>query len=620
MKTNILNLKGFEKVRLLSEGGRTKVYLVRGDEGLQILKGEQPVAGEDAKVVLRRYERLKELSRGPGLMPILGCGVTEDGWVWHVLPLGDNLPGLPALETQVGIEQYTPMTLRTRTQEMGPAGARQVAEWGQRLCAGLELLHRGGLFHRNIQPANVVFVEGEPRLGDYSRIGETGSRVEAGGVDGFQPSQRGDDSSGDLHALGRTLYETWTGRDRMEYPSLSRRVLESPEWVECGLGLNEVILKSGEAVGKGGFTSAAEFGKALLEVGVGKRGVNRRGWLKRTVLAGLGVGAGVVILRGLRPVPRLHWDLVREEGARMDDWQGRKWEADWERRRMYSPYFAKDRKNIHLLNVDTYGVETIPCEGVDYQCMAMGWHPFRRSLILSSPKQDVLEWKPGVAGLKLLGGNAAGLAVGDAFYWNPVTRRIGTFGGYGNFRVRNGRVEFDIEKGEWVQVEADDVKKPIWPRYRSLTEVDEEGMVLYVLAGVGSPSGQQAKEAPGLPGFDGHFHVLDDVWRLDLVTLKWRQLLPPGMLGLNRAAFAFHDRTSDALVVVLRRELGKANPEPARAVMVDPARPGRYVELGMEGSLPGLGLVCGHAIDPKDGRLLVLTASGIYRVTIIRPA
>jgi hypothetical protein len=92
------------------------------------------------------------------------------------------------------------------------------------------------------------------------------------------------------------------------------------------------------------------------------------------------------------------------------------------------------------------------------------------------------------------------------------------------------------------------------------------------------------------------------------------------MLGLNRAAFAFHDRTSDALVVVLRRELGKANPEPARAVMVDPARPGRYVELGMEGSLPGLGLVCGHAIDPKDGRLLVLTASGIYRVTIIRPA
>ena len=103
MKTNILNLAGFEKVRLLSEGGRTKVYLVRGDEGLQILKGEQPVAGEDAKAVLRRYERLKELSRGPGLMPILGCGVAEDGWVWHLLPLGDNLPGLPALETQVGL-------------------------------------------------------------------------------------------------------------------------------------------------------------------------------------------------------------------------------------------------------------------------------------------------------------------------------------------------------------------------------------------------------------------------------------------------------------------------------------------------------------------------------------
>ena len=314
MNTNPPNLDGIENLRLISEGERTRTWLVRGVDVLLVLKGELPGIGVDGGTLLARYERLKELSPGPGLLPILGCGVAEDGWVWHLVPLGDNLPGMPGLETAAGIEQYTPMTLRMRTQESGPAGARQVAEWGQRLCGGLELLHRSGLLHRGIQPSNVVFLQGEPRLGDYSRVGEAGSRVQMEGMEGFEPVLGGNSEEGDLHALGRTLYEAWTGRDRMEFPSLSRRVLESSEWAECGLGLNDAILKSDRGRENGGFRSAGEFGKALLDAGIGRRKVNRRAWLRSAVLAGLGVGAGFAILRGLRPVPRLHWELVGEDG------------------------------------------------------------------------------------------------------------------------------------------------------------------------------------------------------------------------------------------------------------------------------------------------------------------
>ena len=123
-----------------------------------------------------------------------------------------------------------------------------------------------------------------------------------------------------------------------------------------------------------------------------------------------------------------------------------------------------------------------------------------------------------------------------------------------------------------------------------------------------------------MAGYDGTFHVLDDVWKLNLATGRRQQLLPPGMLGLGRAAVVFFDQPSGSLIVVLRRELLVARPERARAVMVDRTGAGCFVELGMEGTPPGLGKVRGYNMDPRDGRLLVLASDGIYRVRIIRPS
>ncbi|MCX6884345.1 MAG: hypothetical protein NTX27_04810 [Verrucomicrobia bacterium] len=620
MNKNLPNLAGFERLRLLSEGERTWTWLVRGADGLLVLKGEQPGIGVDGGTLLARYERLKELSPGPGLLPILGCGVAEDGWVWHLVPLGDNLPGMPGLETAAGIEQYTPMTLRMRTQESGPAGARQVAEWGQRLCGGLELLHRSGLLHRGIQPSNVVFLQGEPRLGDYSRVGEAGSRVQMEGMEGFEPVLGGNSEEGDLHALGRTLYEAWTGRDRMEFPSLSRRVLESSEWAECGLGLNDAILKSDRGRENGGFRSAGEFGKALLDAGIGRRKVNRRAWLRSAVLAGLGVGAGFAILRGLRPVPRLHWELVGEDGFNVEGWGEVPWTADWENRRIHSVVVNSSMSNVDTLDVDTLKVETTRIDNRSGDVRTLGWHPVRKSLLGVTPFGDVFEWRPGARILTRLGGNVRKIHMQGDPFWNPVTGRIGMFGGYGHFRVRNGRAEFDVELGEWVEVEVDDPARSPWPRISGLLAVDEPGRDLYVVGGWGCPSGEQWKEKPGLAGYDGTFHVLDDVWKLNLATGRRQQLLPPGMLGLGRAAAVFFDQPSGSLIVVLRRELLVARPERARAVMVDRTGAGCFVELGMEGTPPGLGKVRGYNMDPRDGRLLVLASDGIYRVRIIRPS
>ena len=114
-------------------------------------------------------------------------------------------------------------------------------------------------------------------------------------------------------------------------------------------------------------------------------------------------------------------------------------------------------------------------------------------------------------------------------YWNPVTRRVGVFGGYGYFVKTNDRSEFDEASQHWIEVEPDRRNADLWPRTLSLPLIaDANGRHIYLIGGEGSPSGKQGEKAPDLRGFNGQFYILDDIWELNLESNSWRQLLPLG--------------------------------------------------------------------------------------------
>src|SRR5438445_8592080 len=154
-----LEVEGFSLLRTLSDRDRSKVFLARDRAGaLAAVKLQLPADSRALPGILARYGRLQPLTTRRGLLPILSYGIASDGWLWESLPLADNLPGLPPLTEHAGLEQYTPVTLRTWTTEQGPASATQVAKWGIRLAGSLNATHEEGLVHRddNAPPVHVV--------------------------------------------------------------------------------------------------------------------------------------------------------------------------------------------------------------------------------------------------------------------------------------------------------------------------------------------------------------------------------------------------------------------------------------------------------------------------------
>ena len=140
---------------------------------------------------IRRYE---PISRGAeGLVPVLHVGRDPAaGCFYYVMELADPVAGEnPASKVDVptvrgegeitGIDRggaaldpstYTPRTLRSDLERLGRLPVDQVIGVGLALTAGLAHLHRHGLVHRDVKPANIVFVRGRAKLADLGLVGD----------------------------------------------------------------------------------------------------------------------------------------------------------------------------------------------------------------------------------------------------------------------------------------------------------------------------------------------------------------------------------------------------------------------------------------------------------------
>ena len=117
---------------------------------------------------------------------------------------------------------YVPDTLAKRLKENGRLAPEVVKKMAQELLADLKELHSKGLFHRDIKPDNILWIDGKATLGDIGLVTDSSQTILAG-TPGFISSEviagtREFEAKDDFYALGKTIYCAVTGLPVSQYP------------------------------------------------------------------------------------------------------------------------------------------------------------------------------------------------------------------------------------------------------------------------------------------------------------------------------------------------------------------------------------------------------------------
>ena len=215
-------LDGMTIMTPIVRGGHGDLYLVSEDvEQKKVLK---VVRKADNEGELTGIEKCRAVSSHiPGLVPVLRVGKLPDGRVWCVMPPADNLAEWP---------DYEPDTLAGRIGRGGRLPPEEVLNLAERILATIRDLHEAGLAHCDIKPENIVFIDGEPKLTDYSLLSGTLNRPNGApfGTVGFVPPEmvdnptRYDPKASDLYAVGKIVFCAWSGTDAALFPSVPRDI------------------------------------------------------------------------------------------------------------------------------------------------------------------------------------------------------------------------------------------------------------------------------------------------------------------------------------------------------------------------------------------------------------
>ena len=184
---------------------------------------------------LESLRALRRLPAHPALVQLLQLGELPDGRLYYTMELADN----------AGKTDYLPDTLDLRIKNR-TLPYRELLKTMRAAASAAGHLHRHGLFHGDIKPENIIYVNGEPKLADFGTLS-----AERSGTAGFLPDNPESGSDRDCYALGKTLYCAWSGRDAAAFPDPPER-FDAGEWRK----LRAIYLRACNPVRRRRFASA----------------------------------------------------------------------------------------------------------------------------------------------------------------------------------------------------------------------------------------------------------------------------------------------------------------------------------------------------------------------------
>lgn len=227
---------GYKFVREIGSGGYGIVYLFRAKQTEP--KRDQYVAG---KFVYRQafgpptelgsqaaYQRALEglqnfrsvSSASEYLLRIFEVRRRHDrGYFCYMMELADDLDSGRVINARA----YTPRTLKNelvRNKERHRLPAARCVEIAIKLARGLQILHESGFTHRDVRPANIIFVNDIPKLADIDLLAGHDHALPSYIPRSYAAPEGGHSSRADIFSFGKTLYEICTGLPVESFPSL----------------------------------------------------------------------------------------------------------------------------------------------------------------------------------------------------------------------------------------------------------------------------------------------------------------------------------------------------------------------------------------------------------------
>jgi DNA-directed RNA polymerase subunit RPC12/RpoP len=200
----------FAVVETLGVGGMGTVYKARDMQldrfvALKLLRRD--LGGEeDYKARLQQEARIAAAVNHPCVIQVFDSG-TDHGQFYVVMELVD----------QGSLDDL--MALQPRLPEA------RVLEIGIQVARGLRAAHRRGLIHRDVKPANILFVdEHAAKIGDFGLASTATQRWGIGGVVWGTPeyvaperlNNDPEDFRSDIYSLGATLFHALAGKPPIE--------------------------------------------------------------------------------------------------------------------------------------------------------------------------------------------------------------------------------------------------------------------------------------------------------------------------------------------------------------------------------------------------------------------
>ncbi|PYL54046.1 MAG: hypothetical protein DMF29_07140 [Verrucomicrobia bacterium] len=292
---------------MIGRGAYGEIWLARTVTGaLRAVKIVYRSTFESERSFLREFEGMsafEPISRGhAGFIDILHVGRTNEYLYYSMELADDHLAG-----REIDIVNYEPRTLKSDLGRHKRLSADESIRLGVSLTEALDALHTHGLAHRDIKPSNIIFTEGVPKLADIGLVAASGQQSFVG-TEGYVPPEGPGTPQADIYSLGKLLYETCTGKDRLDFPEIDSQLSQRPDREQL-LELNNVLVKACANDPKKRYESAAAMNRDLAALERGECPKKSRTKMLIATMSILAIAVGAVWLWFARTQPNLDLHL-----------------------------------------------------------------------------------------------------------------------------------------------------------------------------------------------------------------------------------------------------------------------------------------------------------------------